>query len=337
MWGSLLGSFVMLALGTSSALAADPLVTAEVALRQVPTAYATDGLVQAVRQSQIAAQVPGRVLQVAVKAGDRVAAGQLLLRIDDREQAQNVAGQQAQVAAAQAQLANAEANLNRTRELVAKKFMSPATLDQAEAQARSARAQVSALQAGAAAASAGRSHTVISAPYAGVISAVSVEQGDMASPGVPLMTLYAPGDLRVLAQVPQARLAAVRGQGRAQIEVASGKWLAAGAVKLMPAADAVTQSTEVRLEQIPQEGLLPGASVRVLLATGEAQRLVIPNAAVLRRGELVAAYVQTVDGRFLQRLLRLGEQFGAAGVEVLAGLSVGEKVALDPVRAGMAR
>lgn len=297
--------------------------------------YATDGLVQAVRQSQIAAQLPGRVLEVAVKAGDRIKAGQLLLRIDDREQSQGVAGQQAQVLAAQAQLANAEAQLKRTRELVAKKFMSPAALDQADAGARAARAQVEALKAGVGAATVSRAHARIVAPYAGVVSAVNVEQGDMATPGIPLMTLYAPGDLRVVAQVPQARLEAVRTQGKAQIEVSPGRWRAVGAVKTMPAADAATQSTEVRLEGLPQDGLMPGQSLRVLLATGQTRRLVVPNAAVLRRGELVSVYVLAADGHFLQRLVRLGEQFGEAGVEVLAGLKAGEKVALDPVRAGM--
>ncbi|MDP5241347.1 efflux RND transporter periplasmic adaptor subunit [Uliginosibacterium sp. 31-16] len=324
---------LLLALRTASAQDAVPV--AEVMLKQVPAAYATDGVVQAARQSQIAAQIAGRVVLVAVKAGDRVAAGQILLRIDDRELGQGVAAQQAQVAAAQAQLVNAEAGLARTRELVARKFMSPATLDQAEAQARSARAQVDALKAGASAASASKSHAQIVAPYAGVVASVSVEQGDMATPGAPLLSLYAPGDLRIVAQVPQARLAAVRAQGKAQFEPVPGQWKSAGLVKLLPTADVATQSTEVRLEQISQEGLLPGQSVRVLLATGESRRLVLPNAAVVRRGELTAAYVQTPDGHFLQRLLRLGEQFGEAGVEVLAGLSAGEKVALDPVLAGM--
>ena len=147
---------VLLLLVLRTASAADLIPVAEVMFKQVPAAYATDGVVQAMRQSQIAAQISGRVVMVAVKAGDRVAAGQILLRIDDRELGQGVAAQQAQVAAAQAQLVNAEASLARTRELVARKFMSPATLDQAEAQARSARAQVDALKAGVSAASASK-------------------------------------------------------------------------------------------------------------------------------------------------------------------------------------
>lgn len=314
--------------------AATEMSVAEVALRAVPSAYAAEGVVQAVRQSQIAAQVPGRVVQVAVKAGDSVAAGQLLLTIDDRELSQSVAAQQAQVVAAQAQLTHAEASLARTRELVAQKFMSPAALDQADAQARSARAQLDALKAGAGAAAVSKAHTRLVAPYAGVVAEVRVEQGDMASPGTPLMVLFAPGDLRVVAQVPQGRVTAARSLGRAQFEASPGKWQAAGSVKFLPVADAASQMVEVRLERIPQAGLAPGLSVRVLLATGEARRLVVPNGAVLRRGELSAVYVLGPDGRFLQRLVRLGEQFGEAGVEVLAGVKAGEKVALDPVRAG---
>lgn len=314
--------------------AATEMSVAEVALRVVPAAYAAEGVVQAVRQSQIAAQVPGRVVQVAVKAGDSVATGQLLLTIDDRELSQSVAAQQAQVVAAQAQLTHAEASLARTRELVAQKFMSPAALDQADAQARSARAQLDALKAGAGAAAVSKAHTRLVAPYAGVVAEVRVEQGDMASPGTPLMVLFAPGDLRVVAQVPQGRVTAARSLGRAQFEASPGKWQAAGSVKFLPVADAASQMVEVRLQRIPQAGLAPGQSVRVLLATGEARRLVVPNGAVLRRGELSAVYALGPDGRFLQRLVRLGEQFGEAGVEVLAGVKAGEKVALDPVRAG---
>lgn len=318
----------------SAVLPAAEIPVAQAQMRVLPSSHATEGLVQAVRQSQIAAQVPGRVLQVAVKAGELVSAGQLLLSIDDRELSQGVAAQQAQVAAAQAQLANAEASLARTRELVAQKFMSPAALDQAEAQARSARAQLDAIKAGAGAAAVSKGYTRLLAPYAGVVAEVNVEQGDMASPGSPLIKMFAPGDLRVVAQLPQTHVAAARNLSRAQLEIAPGKWQAAGRVKFLPVADSASQMLEVRLEQIPVAGLTPGQSVAVLLAIGEVRRLVVPNSAVLRRGELSAVYVQTEDGRFLQRLVRFGKQFGEAGVEVLAGLKAGEKVALDPVRAG---
>jgi len=63
--------------------------------------------------------------------------------------------------------------------------------------------------------------------------------------------------------------------------------------------------------------------------------VVVPSAAVLRRGELTAVYVATPTG-FALKAVRLGPDHGAAGVEVLAGLGPDDRVALDPVRAGLA-
>ena len=68
---------------------------------------------------------------------------------------------------------------------------------------------------------------------------------------------------------------------------------------------------------------------------GQAKRTVVPAAAVLRRGELTAVYVAGDKG-FVLRAVRLGADHGADGVEVLAGLSAGDRVALDPVKAGLA-
>jgi hypothetical protein len=75
--------------------------------------------------------------------------------------------------------------------------------------------------------------------------------------------------------------------------------------------------------------------VRVRFAAGQSQRLLIPAAAVLRRGELTAVYVVSGQG-FALKAIRLGAEHGAQGVEVLAGLSEADQVALEPVRAGLA-
>ncbi|MDD4944811.1 MAG: efflux RND transporter periplasmic adaptor subunit, partial [Rhodoferax sp.] len=83
------------------------------------------------------------------------------------------------------------------------------------------------------------------------------------------------------------------------------------------------------------KGLLPGQPLRVRFAAGQAQRLVIPAAAVLRRGELTAVYVVSGKG-FALKAIRLGAEHGAQGVEVVAGLTESDRVALDPVRAGLA-
>ena len=102
-----------------------------------------DGVVGALRQTVVAAQVPGAVVELAVKAGDTVQAGQLLLRIDARSADQSAAAVDAQVQAARAQLDVATREYERQKQLFAKKYISQAALDRAEAEVRAARAQAS--------------------------------------------------------------------------------------------------------------------------------------------------------------------------------------------------
>jgi hypothetical protein len=103
----------------------------------------------------------------------------------------------------------------------------------------------------------------------------------------------------------------------------------------------VAQTVEWRLDLSPQaaHGLLPGQPIAVRFASAQpaagAARLLIPASAVLRRGELTAVYVAS-DRGFSLRAVRLGADRAGAGMEVLAGLKEGERIALDPVKAGLA-
>ena len=173
-----------------------------------------EGVVEAVRQSTLAAQVPGRVVALNVKAGDSVRAGQVLVQIDGRAAAQAEAASQSQVREARANLANAKAKFERSELLLARKFISQAALDQARAEYLAAQEQTAAAIANAGQAATSASLTVIAAPYAGVIAATEVEVGDMATPGRALVTLFDPRELRVAATLPQAVL------GQAHVDTA---------------------------------------------------------------------------------------------------------------------
>ncbi|MCZ7561377.1 MAG: biotin/lipoyl-binding protein [Burkholderiaceae bacterium] len=107
-----------------------------------------DGTLQAVRQSTVAAQVSGNVVQLLVRAGDAVRAGQVLARIDERDAQAGLARSEAAVAQSQAELANAQAQYERSRQLRAQGFVSQAALDIAEAQFRAAQAGQRQAQAG---------------------------------------------------------------------------------------------------------------------------------------------------------------------------------------------
>ena len=315
-----------------------PVTPAQV--KAVGVGFELDGAVQPVRQSTVSAQASGRVATLMVKAGDKVRAGQLLATIEDQETQAGVQRSQAQVAQAQAELRNAQTNFNRTRELQAKGFISSAALDTADTQLKGAQAGRDQATAGARQSALAQGFTRVTAPFEGWVLQTQVEAGDLAVPGKPLLTLYAPLPLRAVVQVPVSRAASVRAAGVMEVLLpgADGVVQAVRPVSVtsVPTADAVSQTIEWRLE-LPTEAahnLLPGQQVRVRFGAGQTQRQLVPAGAILRRGELTAVYVASDKG-FVLKAVRLGADHGAEGVEVLAGLSAGERVALDPIKAGL--
>lgn len=333
----LLGYVAACSLFTLTAWAAEPLATAEAKYRDVSLTWSADGVVEAVRQSTVSAQIAGRVKEILFDTGDTVRKGQVILRIDEREAVQAVAGSKAQVAQAQAAAENAKAEYERARQLFAQKFISQAALDKAEAEYRMAQAQAAASEAGAEQSALAQAYTAVIAPYGGVVAARHVEVGEMVTVGKPLMTGFDPSQLRVIVHVPQHKLAEIGPRPEAFVRITpSGRQIAATSVTVNPAADTRTHSTQARV-QLPanETGIYPGMFVRVHFVTGKASKLLIPSKAVLRRSEVVAVYVVDDKGAVKLRQVRLGEPSGQDEIEVLAGLSPGEKVALDPVKAGM--
>ena len=309
--------------GFTAAYAAEPLSTLVVQPHRVDIAFPAESLVEAVQQTTVAAQIAGRVLEVRADAGQRVAKGDVLVRIDGREAAETAR-------AAEAQFANAKLTYERQKQLKEQKFVSQAAVDKAKADYDAAAANRSA-------AGASQSHATIVAPISGVIARRHAELGDLATPGKPLFTLYEPGALRVTASVPQYRLTEMRGVRTARVEFPElGKWVDATSVQLLPTVDPATHSAQVRVSLPAQTEATPGMFARVHFVTGEAEKLTVPAAAVLRRGEVAAVYVQSADNRLSLRQLRLGDAVGRGEIEVLAGLAAGDKVVTDPVKAGIA-
>lgn len=312
--------------------------------KAVGSVYELDGVIQPVRQSTVAAQASGRIATLLVKAGDKVRAGQVLATIDDQEAVAGVQRSQAQINQADAELRNAQANLARTRDLQSKGFVSKAALDTADAQYKGAVAMRDQATAVARQSSISQGFTRVSAPYDGWVLQTQVEAGDLAVPGKPLLTVYAPQPLRAVVQVPASRSAAVAAATVTQVGVDgaenAAQWITPVGRTAVPSADPVSQTTEWRLELPAKDSasLVPGQQVRVRFAQAQTQstpKLLVPEAAIVRRGELTAVYV-VVGKTFSLRAVRLGNHFGAQGVEVQAGVKAGEAVALDPIRAGFA-
>ncbi|MCK6425141.1 MAG: efflux RND transporter periplasmic adaptor subunit [Burkholderiaceae bacterium] len=306
-----------------------------------------DGTLEPVRQATVAAQVGGNVLSLAVKAGDRVRAGQALARIDARNAAAGLAQSDAAVAQADTLLRQARTEAGRVRELRAQGYVSQAAQDNADTQVRAAEAGLAQAQAGRSQAALAQQFTQVTAPFDALVLATHLEAGDLAAPGRPVLTVYAPGALRAVVQVPASQARLARAAQRIEVQLPDGSWVLPARRVDLPTADPVAQTVEWRLDldAVQSTRALPGQAVRVRFAAppsaaAEAASaptsagLSVPPGALLRRGELTAVYVAQ-GGQFVLRSVRAGSR-SAQGVEILAGLRAGEQVAADAVRAGLA-
>ena len=311
------------------------LATAPVRVAGEQATNSFDAVVEAVRQTVVAAQVAGAVTALEVKVGDTVKAGQVLARIDARAAEQTASASDAQLRSAQALLDVASKDFERQKQLYDKQYISQAALERAESQFKATQAQAAALQAQAGAARTQSGFHVVRSPYAGVVAEVPVAQGDMAMPGRALLTLYEPGALRITAAVPQGALAVPPKGVRVEFPglPEPQRWLETTSVQVLPTVDAQTHTAQLRIP-LPADvtGVAPGMFARVWLpATGQSAqgRLFVPASAVVRRAEVSGVYVVDAKGAPLLRLVRLGRPTGDM-VEVLSGVSAGERVALDP-------
>ncbi len=327
----------------SGAAVAGELATAIVQSAGVGDSASYDGTVEAVRQTVVSAQVAGAVVAIDVKAGDVVKAGQVLARIDAHAAEQSVAASDAQVQSARASLEVATSEFERQKQLFDRKYTSQAALERAQAQFKATQAQVSAQIAQAGAARTQSGFYVVKAPYGGVVAEVPVALGDMAMPGRPLLTLYDPAALRVTAAVPQTAFDGMPAGAAIRIEIPglSGerRWLVPTRVEWLPTVDPGTHTVQIRLDlPAAAQGVKPGTFARAWLPgqSRAAPRFYVPAGALVRRAEMTGVYVIDANGRPVLRQVRAGRAVGDS-VEILTGVSAGERVALDPQAAARAR
>lgn len=323
---------------SAAGVASADVPTVRVEARPTAIVHVAEATLEAVNQATVASRVPGRIIELPVDAGDRVANGDVVLRIDAAEAEQGLAAADATVAQAQASLANARAEHDRARSLLARNFVSQSAVDQARTALLAAEAQLRAARAGRAQASTARAYTTIASPMSGVVSMRHVEAGEMALPGMPLLSIFDPAAMRAVVDVPQSRLGGLAaGALRASVELPdSNRMIDATRVTVLPAADARTHTLRVRVDLPADLGdVVPGSFARVHFTTGQTALVRVPIEAVVRRSELTGVYVVDERNAFSLRQIRTGPVHPDGTVEVLAGLIGGEEIALDPVAAGI--
>ena len=319
-----------------SAVAAEPPIPVIAVQRQtLPREQVLDGVVEAVHQSTVSAQTAGRGDEIMVDVNDFVAQGTPIVWIRNIEQRAGLDQAQASLREAQARFTEAQAEYERIRGVYEKQVVPKAQMDAATATFDAAKARLEAAQAGVAQARESLDYTIVNAPYSGIVLERHVHLGETVQPGKPLMTGFSLDELRVVANVPQRLIGAVRQQSQARVLPANGE-TGISAIRLIffPYADPQSNVFKVRVYLPPKTaGLYPGMFVKTAFRVGEEPRLTIPRQALVQRGEVSAVYV-VKDGKVSLRQVRPGRIEGET-VTILAGLEPGETVALDPIQAGV--
>lgn len=295
-------------------------------LQQIIRATGTLGPAQ---QSQIATQVSGRVEEVAVRPGDRVEAGDLLVQIDVEQLRLQLDLQRSTEEATQSQLTLAEAQLERVRALVERGVATTSDLDSAETSVVGLRAQVSALRDQVSAAELNLAQASVRAPFTGIVSGRSVDPGQFVSTGTPLMSIVDLSTVELVAQAPISAGAQISVGQTVDVTVdgLSGEAFTGEVVRINPIATEGARTIPVYVAIANPDGRLLGG----MFAIGEViiheatDAVAVPPDSIRedRDGEYV---LLVADGVAERRAVIRGATWRGGLVQIIDGLEAGDTV-----------
>lgn len=325
----------------SEPVEADPVVSiaaenvAVVEWRELRSGPAISGALEPSRQASLRAEIGGPVVEVRVEPGQRVGAGDLLLRLDDTALREAFRSAESAVRVNREQADLGRRNLERAERLTTTGAIADQSVEQARASRMAADAGLADAESRLTAARQQLQKAEVRAPFAGIVSVRPAGAGDVVQPGTPLVTVIDPTSMRLEAAVPLEALDSIRVGLQVDFSVPGyqSRRFAGTVIRVSPSVDPVTRQLPVTVS-VPNPG---GALVGGLFAEGRVavrgtRALAVPFSALDLRG---AAPVLTVlrGGRTVSLPAAVGLRDEALEmVEILDGLVEGDTVLLGSVR-----
>ncbi|MEX1383636.1 efflux RND transporter periplasmic adaptor subunit [Lutibacter sp.] len=293
------------------------------------TFITASGNIETVQNANLSTRMMGYVNNVYVKVGQKVTSGQLLLSINSADINAQKAQVTASIAEATAAFTNAEKDYNRFKALFESNSASQKEMDDMTANYEMARARLEAANQMKNQVNAQLSYSNITAPFNGVITGKFVNKGDMANPGMPLISMETPGEFQVIAMVPESEITKIKIDSKVNVIVKSSNQLLTGKVTEVSSSAKNTGGqylVKVILDKT-DEKLLSGmfTSVQFPIDKNETSSIIIiPKSALIEQGQLTGIYTIGNGNTAILRWLRIGKNYGDQ-VEVLSGLSADEQ------------
>jgi RND family efflux transporter MFP subunit len=296
--------------------------------------WTLSGEVRARYETRLAFRLQGQMLARKVEVGDLVKAGQTVALLDGRDAQLAESSARAQFAKADSEARFADADLKRYAELRAKNFISQAEYDRRESQTRQAREQAAAARAQASQAANQVGYATLTAPHAGVITALEAEAGQVLAAGQTVARLARPEELEVAVSVPEHRLEAFRKAAEYEVRLwsAPGRTWRGRLRELSPVADAASRTYAARIALEGEDSALAiGMTAELRVRTSGDALPQVPLSALFHREGKPAVWVLE-DDRVRLVEVTAGEVSGNS-VAIAAGLKPGQRV----VTAGVSR
>ncbi len=310
-----------------AAESASGLPTVQATMRTVSADVEVVGTVEAEQIATVTSRVVANIDQVRVSAGQRVAVGDTLAVLDDRDLRHRLEQAQDGALGAEATLSQARSDYARDKPLFDQQVITAYDFEHTQTNLKTAEANYHRLQQAAQEAEVNLSYGVVRSPFSGVVIDKVANVGDLAAPGKPLLTMYEQGRLWLSANVPEDLVSRIHvGLPLAFRIDAVNQQTTGKVVQVVPSADPSSRTVIVRVRLDDTTDVVPGMFGRVLLPMKAEPVLVVPSAAVVRAGQLTLVDVVR-DGRVERRTVQLGRSYGDE-FEVLSGLESGETVAL---------
>jgi len=287
------------------------------------------GKIQAENSAELSTRLMGFINKVHVNVGDKVRKGQLLVSINNNDLQAKRAQVNASITEATAAYNNAQKDYDRFKNLFEENSASQKELDDITAHFQMAKARLEAANQMKNEVNSQFAYSNITAPFSGVVTSKNIEVGDMANPGMPLISMEAPGEFEVVAMVPESEISQIKKGTEVDVLVKSINKTVKGKVKEVSTSAKNTGGqflVKVALFQTDVNilsGMFSTVQFPITKKATTSAIVLIPKEAIVTRGQLTGIYTTSQSNTAVLRWLRLGRSFGD-NMEVLSGLSADE-------------
>lgn len=292
--------------------------------------FSTSGTIEAVKSANISTRLMGNVSKIHVKIGDKIKKGDLLISIKSADLKAKKGQIKAQIIKAQSYFVNAKKDYNRFTQLFKENSASQKELDNITTNYEQAKAGLEAAKQMQKEIDANLAYANIKAPFDGTITGKFISNGDLANPGMLLLSLENTSYYLVKTYVNENQISKIHHGGTVDLKIKSNNQILEGVISEISISSKNSGGLyQVKIDIKNAENTFSGMVVSVdFIGASENNTLTIPNSALIHQGQLTGVYTVSQQNTAILRWLRLGKTYGK-DIEVLSGLNKNENVIIS--------